>query len=224
MIQWFEKEGKYLQKCMIQATLDSELINEMQELITPHNNLTQIQFTEKPGAKLYDNIKASLKANSNNKRECFDKTKCLQSQTEKGGDCRKPEITYQLRCPICGMPYKGMSGRCGHVRSAEHVNNNTSMMINHGITNHGGNIPNYEMTTLSSFLRDPLARKCAEGIEISKQNDKGPTMNSRNEWKQPGHVNVSFNTEKTQNSQNNKSKKWRTSQGSLTHSRYKTMT
>ena len=77
----------------------------------------KIRIVEKPGQKWIDILKMTIKKR---KRKCGNKN-CLVNNTEKGGDCKKNECIYKMKCKTCGMEYFGESHRNSHSRSLEHV-------------------------------------------------------------------------------------------------------
>ena len=78
-----------------------------------------MKVVEKPGQKFIDILK---KHNRKQKTNHCNDPDCLISKTKNGGNCRKNEITYEIKCKQCKDTYIGETARNGHTRGIEHVN------------------------------------------------------------------------------------------------------
>ena len=73
-------------------------------------------------------------------KECCD-VECMICRTSEGkGFCRKEGITYEIQCRECNDKYIGETGRNGHARTREHIND-------------------YKMKKESSVMVDTLCRE-----------------------------------------------------------------
>ena len=113
----------------------------------------------------------------------------VQCRGERGGNCWKESVTYNLWCNECGeevAAYKGESGRNGFSRGEEHLDyweandEEKSVLWLHSVHHHQSRQGvNYSMRVTGAF-KDPLDRQIMERIQI--QNFKGPVlMNRRSE-------------------------------------------
>ena len=115
--------------------------------------------------------------------------RCFQCRGEKGGNCWKESVTYNLWCDECGEEvavYKGETGRNAFCRGEEHLasleagDEDKSLLWLHSIHHHQSrqDVP-YSMRVTGAF-KEPLDRQLMERVQI--QNFKGPVlMNRRSE-------------------------------------------
>ena len=148
---------------VLKKALDKEIKTRLPDL--------NVKIIEKPGGQLIQ----KLEGYTNKKVEigCPDETKCLQHNTENGGNCRKKEIVYQAWCAADGADYIGETGRNGFSRSREHVNKaqttnpvraQESWIKSHIEEHHNGEDQEFHMKILHSFQFNPLKRRIVEGI------------------------------------------------------------
>ena len=113
---WYKSFGNYDSIIFVPCTPGTELRKMVQESLKDTG--MKIKVVEKPGQKMVDIIKMTLKKPA--RRKCSD-GKCLMCQTDKGGNCRKSEITYKIECKDCRDCYFGQSGQNGRARGGEHL-------------------------------------------------------------------------------------------------------
>ena len=98
------KKGSYESYIMIPTTPGSELKTNIERKLKTLGLNDKIRFVEKPGRKFIDVLKMHNKIPA--KTRCSDPD-CLVGRNPKGGDCRKNEIIYQLKCEECGEEVDG---------------------------------------------------------------------------------------------------------------------
>ena len=149
-------------------------------------------------------MKQHNKRPKNKNVQCSDQN-CLVGQTEKGGNCKKNDVVYVIKCKECGNKYTGETSRNAHTRSIEHMNDATSnnneekersVLLRHINEKHDGKKVEYEMKVIKAYQHDPLGRQCAEAVWI-KNIKPSERINNKNEFHQPGDVEVTY--EKSEN-------------------------
>ena len=81
---------------IIDATPEEEVKTMIEEVI--QDSSIDIRVIERPGPKHQD---AMMATNERQKEKCDKLETCLICNTDKGGDCRKKEIVYELTCKDC---------------------------------------------------------------------------------------------------------------------------
>ena len=162
----WHKKGGADQFFMIPATQNSVLKKEMEACIKDTNISTKIKVIERPGNKLVEEMKNNMKKHEQKVR-CEDTNRCMICREEKGGDCRKNEVIYQISCVTCEKEkkrrvYIGESHRNGISRSEEHMRDTKatkeeqikkSVMLRHDMEEHSGEEAEYRMKVLKSLSR-----------------------------------------------------------------------
>ena len=182
---------------MVPATKDSKLKKTIDEKLKRLNLTKKVKIIEKPGPKFFDKLKIlNRKPKINN---CKDPN-CLIQKTQNGGNCKINEIVYSIICKECGDRYTGETSRNGHSRSIEHVKDaksenkkqkEKSVMLRHREEKHGGEEVPFAMKVVSSHQHDALGRQCAESVWI-KEADPNKRINNKEEYHQPGDVEVIY--------------------------------
>ena len=110
-----------------------------------------------------------------------------------------------IKCKECDCKYTGETARNAHTRSIEHMNdaesNNIdeqerSVLLRHMNERHNGKKVEFEMKIIKNYQHDPLGRQSAEWVWIKNVEMKN-RINNKNEFHQPGDVEVFY--EKNQN-------------------------
>ena len=154
----------------------------MQEVISASN--INIKVIEKAGTK----VKRMLQRNNPFKAgECNDE-RCFVCSTSKKGNCRKPGVTYDIRCEgDCDEDaYNGETFKNTFARGKEHLDDyekkrSSSVMWKHCQKKHGGVEQQFNMRVVDCSRRDPMMRQILEAIHINElPEDK--RMNDKKEW------------------------------------------
>ena len=122
---------------------------------------------------------------------------CFPCKMEKGGNCSRSGITYQIVCLTCGtngvvVHYKGESGRNMFTRGKEHLSllnakSIKSPLWKHCLEHHNGQMAEFKMEITGQF-QTPLQRQIMEGIQITNFN--GDLPNGKSKWRQPADASV----------------------------------
>ena len=187
---------------IIDATPDEEIKTMMEAAIA--DSILDIRVVERPGPKHQD---AMIATNNNPKTKCEQVETCLICQTEKGGDCRKKEIVYELLCAECKpnapVGYDGQSARNGFSRGLEHLKkpNSTkpeelekSVIWRHQQDKHDGQEVQWEMKIHKAFQKQPLDRMICEARRINAR-PKEHSLNSKHEHAKSGMVKLKFTSD-----------------------------
>ena len=185
---------------IIDATPDEE-VKKIVEKALEGSKLTKIRVVERPGPKHKD----ALMATNKTERVRCEKPDCLICKTEKGGDCRKKEIVYQLKCKTCNseVMYTGETGRNGYTRGREHLRRaassdpdqlEKSVIWRHELLAHNGEKADWEMVVHRAFPKCPLDRKICEGRTIG-QTDPSKSLNGKMEYNKTGLIRCKFTSD-----------------------------
>ena len=182
---------------MVPAMPGSKLKKKIEKRLKALNLPEKIKIVEKSGPKFAAILKKNVKKE---KRKPCDDPKCLVGLTEKGGNCRTNEVVYELQCKVCKDIYYGETARNAHVRGIEHVEDSESqnaerqeksVILKHCKEKHNGEKTNFSMKIIKSYQHDALGRQCAEAVQI-KNIEASKRINDRQEYHQPGDVEVSY--------------------------------
>ena len=207
---WYKQDGShgYL---MVPATPGSKLKKMIETKLKAMNLSEKVKIIEKPGEKFIDRMKSSTKRDI---RKPCSNPKCIVGRTEKGGNCRTNEILYEMKCKECGDLYPGETARNAHTRGIEHIEESESLnedvreksvLLRHMEEKHDGKKVDFEMKVLKSFQHNPLARQCAEAIRI-RNTDPQKRINNKEEYHQPGDVEVKYDKNINEKFKKNKKK------------------
>ena len=153
-----------------------------------NNQGRQIRFkiVEKGGVTLEQKLRRS---NPWANKKC-ERPKCFPCQSEKGGNCWRESVTYDIFCKVCGekvSSYKGETGRNAFTRGGEHFDKwiardeANSVLWLHSLHHHQGREEEveYEMR-VTGYYNAPLDRQIMESVQISTF-PGACLMNRRNE-------------------------------------------
>ena len=183
---WFRRGGYHV-PLFVPHTPGEELLKRIREKEAENNQGRRVRFkiVGRGGVTLEQKLRRSNPwAGGRCGRE-----RCFPCQGEKGGDCWKESVCYDLWCDECGVKvcaYKGESGRNGFTRGGEHLDlldardEEKSVLWLHSVHHHQSRVDvPYKMRITGTFF-DPLDRQIQERVNIT--NFKGPIlMNRRNE-------------------------------------------
>ena len=121
---------------------------------------------------------------------------------DKGGDCSKSSITYQIVCLKCQEQgivchYKGESARNMYSRGVEHLRDlrrksEDSPLWMHCVEHHNSELVSFKMELTGTFQK-PLSRQIMEGIQI--HSFCGVSANRKSEYRQPAVARTQFTRE-----------------------------
>jgi hypothetical protein len=183
---WY-RQGGYDVPLFVPHTPRGELAKLMRAKEAENNQGRKIRFKiiEKGGVTLEQKLRRS---NPWAGGKC-DRPRCFPCQGDRGGNCWREGVNYDLWCEECGekvAAYKGESGRNAYTRGKEHLdslaarNEDTSVLWLHSVHHHQGreDVP-YAMR-VTGANKDSLDRQLMERVRIS--NFRGPVlMNRKNE-------------------------------------------
>ena len=163
-----------------------------------------IRVIERPGPKHQDTMMAT---NDKPREKCEQLNTCLICNTDKGGDCRKKEIVYELYCTACKttlpQAYDGQSARNGYTRGKEHVDKTRansldelekSVIWRHQTEKHNGKEVKWEMKVHKGFQKQPLDRMICEARRINAR-PKDQSLNTKQEHAKSGMVKLKFTSD-----------------------------
>ena len=178
---WFRKGGQET-VLFVQATPNSALTKKVKDVIAYTD--MKIQVIEKSGTK----VKRILQKNDPFKKKKCDDEKCFVCSTTEKGNCRKPGITYKIRCKgDCGnYMYYGETHKNAYVRGREHRFDYEkklpkSVMWKHCRSEHQGENQEFEMSVIDCRRGDPMMRQILESIRINQVPEE-KRMNDKTEW------------------------------------------
>ena len=164
----------------------------------------KMRVIERPGPKHQDTMIAT---NANEKQKCEKINTCLVCNTDKGGDCRKKEVVYEITCKTCKPKmiygYDGQTGRNAYTRGKEHVDSEKatkpseqekSMMWRHQQSVHNGEKAEWEMKVHKAFQKQPLDRLICEARRIRARPPE-TSLNSKHEFAKSGMIRVAFTSD-----------------------------
>ena len=169
----------------------SELATKVRELEanTAEGRSIRFKVVERAGQSLRA---AFQKSDPWANQQCGD-SNCFPCRGSKGGDCRKSNVTYRIKCLDCpNAEYNGETGRNAFTRGTEHLyayekRSKDSALWAHCKSHHQSNPANFVMEVTGKY-QDALSRQVKEGIFI--HNFKGTTLNRKAEWRQPAVARV----------------------------------
>ena len=184
---WFRKGG-YDVPLFVPHTPRGELAKKMRSKEAENNQGRRIRFkiVEKGGVTLEQKLRRS---NPWSGEKC-QRPNCFPCKSEKGGNCWRESVTYDIFCKECGRKvcaYKGETGRNAFTRGGEHLekwaarDENNSVLWIHAVHHHQGREEEveFEMRVTGNY-NDPLDRQIMESVQISTF--PGPVlMNRRSE-------------------------------------------
>ena len=108
--------------------------------------------------------------------------------SDRKGLCRKEGVTYEIQCRECNDKYIGETGRNGHARTREHMNEykmkkESSVMWRHCVEKHDSNEQEFKFKVRQVFGEDTTLRQVTEAIEIRREG----SINNKMEW---GHTDL----------------------------------
>ena len=174
----------------VPCTPNGDLANRIKEIEKKRSGSRTVRFkiVETGGISLKSQLQKSdpWAGGKCGRQECF------PCKGEKGGDCERSSVTYQIVCKTCEemgqvAHYKGETSRNMYTRGKEHLQlyhsrHKASNLWAHCVKYHGATPANFEMQ-LTGVFSSALRRQIAEGVQI--RNFKGISMNRKSEWKQP---------------------------------------
>ena len=184
-ITW-HKNGGFDVPLFVPCTPDGELAKKIKEIEkkSSGNRTVRFKVVETAGVSL----KSQLQPSDPWAGEQCGRQECFPCREEKGGDCTRNSVTYQIVCKTCEAHYKGETSRNMYTRGKEHLQqfnsrNKASAMWAHCVKHHDARPVEFKMEHTASFSTSHR-RQVAEGVQI--RNFPGITMNRKSEWKQPG--------------------------------------
>ena len=177
---WFRAGGHHV-PVFVPHTPGSELAKRMRAKEEENNQGRKIRFliVELGGTKIHNLL---WKPNPWPATSCG-RPACFPCKGEKGGDCSKQGVTYNLYCLDCQgnkslqvkvAAYPGETGRNMHERGKEHLSNLEkrsevdSVLWLHSLHHHQGRLDvEYRMVCTGSH-RTPLDRQLSEKIQICR--------------------------------------------------------
>ena len=180
---WFRKNEYHECPIFIPATPGGKLKKELQKKVNESD--IKIKIVEKTG---YTLKRILQKTSITQKKECGD-VECMICRTsDRKGLCRKEGVTYEIQCRECNDKYIGETGRNGHARTREHMNEykmkkESSVMWRHCVEKHDSNEQEFKFKIRQVFGEDTTLRQVTEAIEIRREG----SINNKMEW---GHTDL----------------------------------
>ena len=113
---------------------------------------------------------------------------CFVCDTTDSGDCRKPGVTYEIKCKgECDeYRYEGETHANAYTRGAEHLDDFRlqragSTLLKHCTKAHNGVAQEFEMRVVDYARDDPLMRQIKEAMNINEV-PRNRRMNDKKEW------------------------------------------
>ena len=187
---WYRKGG-HQSVIFIPATPQSQLRKKYEREID--KTKLKIKVVETSGISVKRMVQRS---DPFERRECFDSEKCMVCRGAGKGQCRRDNVTYEIKCSECECVYVGSTARNGFSRGTEHdrankKNDPKSATVRHTRQHHSSqqhgssnNTPPVYNMTVTGKHDSALSRQVAESAKIDCVPDC-LLMNSRQEW---GHT------------------------------------
>ena len=110
--------------------------------------------------------------------------KCFACKNERGRECRRKNVVYQIVCQACNAEYHRETSRTMYCRGEEHLkalNNKSkdSVLWSHCVSQHNGEIMTFAIRS-TGYFREPLTRQIDEAVRIFHSKN---LMNRRGEWR-----------------------------------------
>ena len=168
----------------VPSTPHSQLKNKYQQMI--RETTLRIKVVETAGEMLRGIVQRS---NPFGQTKCETTTRCMVC-TGGRGQCKRENITYEIRCSECKCIYVGETSRTAHYRGRQHRDaldrkDPKSILWQHTKEKHNNQSPKpqYNMRVTSS-QKTALERQITEAVKIERVPDEH-RLNSREEW---GHT------------------------------------
>ena len=188
---WYRKGGHHV-PIFVPHTPGGELASRMRRKEEENNQGRKIRYLicERGGTKIHNKL---WKANPWTQKKCG-QNDCFPCMGDRGGNCRKPGVTYKLTCITCKeemnttmdvAKYAGEAGRNAHERGKEHWSgwlkkSEDSVLWLHSVYHHQASTEVKYSMEVTGVYSEPLDRQLAEKIQISRF--KGEIlMNRKNE-------------------------------------------
>jgi len=178
---WFRKNGEDT-VIFVPATPHSELKKEFDKAIDKSE--LKIKVIERAGQNLKDRLQ---KSHPFAKKPCNNVAQCIACKPDKGSNCHKNNITYELKCDLCGDVYVGETARNLYTRGKEHMydftkKSDNSVLYRHAMHKHSDSptMPTYQ-TKISGIYTSALTRQIAEATKIASLGAKA--INNKLEWR-----------------------------------------
>ena len=141
---WFRKTKYFERPKFIPATPGGELKSELQRKVNEAG--IKLKIIEKTG---YTLKRILQKTSITKEKECNDINCMICRTSDRKGLCRKEGVTYEIQCKECNDKYIGETGRNGHARMQEHMNDyrmkkENSVMWRHFEESHESNEQEYK--------------------------------------------------------------------------------
>ena len=196
-ITW-HKKGGYNVPIFIPYTPKGELARIVRDISERDKSRKYVRF------RVVEESGISFK-NLLQKSDPWSKSKCTRADcfpcttTDKGGNCSKSNVTYQIVCLRCQdqgivSHYKGETSRNMYSRGVEHLRDlkgksDDSPLWMHCVEHHESEIVSFKMELTGTFQK-PLARQVMEGIQI--HSFSGVAINRKQEYRQPAVARTQF--------------------------------
>ena len=195
-ISW-HKAGGYDVPLFVPATPGSQLVKQLKEVEERSctDRKIKFRFEERAGTSMKSILQKSDPWAGGS---CGDDM-CFPCRGEKGGDCRRNNVTYQIVCEECEKVnvvahYKGETSKNTYTRGLKHLEQlktkaKESVLWAHCREQHQCKVVAFRMEKTGTFS-DPLSRQIMEGVQINVF--KGTTLNRQSAWRQPAVSKVRF--------------------------------
>ena len=166
---WFrgKNDSKSSTVMFVPATPNSTLAKQFAKIISETE--INVKVVERAG----ENLKSKLqKSNPFPDKSCSD-NECILCKDNKNSNCRRNNVTYEIKCDICSDLYIGETSRNLYTRLHEHTHEYThktdkSALNRHAMVKH--NDLNQQPTftaKVTGVYKDALTRKVAEAVKIN---------------------------------------------------------
>ena len=193
----WHKAGGYDVPLFIPFTPGSQLAKQLKEAEerSSADRKIRFRFVERAGTSLKSILQKSDPW-AGGKCESSD---CFPCRGEKGGDCRRNNVTFQIVCEMCEgggvvAHYKGETSKNTYTRGLRHLDqlrtkSKDSVLWAHCKEHHQSSEVTFRMEKTGSFS-DPLSRQIMEGVQINAFG--GITLNRQSAWRLPAVSKVRF--------------------------------
>ena len=188
---WVSKGG-YDTVMFVPATPRSELADLWKKDLEKFGEPFKVKVVEDGGKT----IKSEFQKSNPRKKIGCEERDCLACINGRGvgGDCRRPNIGYEVKCGECAMSvlYIGETSKSMYVRGLGHIRDyqskrHDSPLWRHALDAHNGRLDVAYSKKLIKCFRDPLTRQCNESVRIQRS-DADILLNGKAEWHGPATV------------------------------------
>lgn len=178
---WY-KDGDYATVMFVPCTPGSVLCKRLKEV--EERGREDRQFKVKIMEMGGQTLRSQLTKSDPWSGKACGRENCFPCKIDKGGQCQRRNVGYQIECQACKAIYHGETSRTMFLRGGEHLEGlnskaSDSVLWAHCVTCHGGEVVPFRMKATGYFM-EPLTRQVDEAVRIHCCTN---LMNRKSEWR-----------------------------------------